>query len=698
MTEKVLTIIENKVAIIVISNPPVNSLNLKVRKGLLTAVELADNDNEVLAIVIKGDGKTFPVGADIKEFALPLKAPHLPDICDRIENCSKPVVVALHGTPLGGGFEIALAGHYRIATSNTKVGLPEVHLGLLPGAGGTQRLPRLAGIKASMDIISNGLSIDVSQALKLGVIDALVDDLNKNLCQFVLQVIDSGCVVRRTRDSSEKIQNSIENKTLILEARKKITKNGRSPQTYNKIVDCIEATLNLSFADGLEFESEAFSELRNSDDSKGMIHAFFAERASSKIPEIGRIRPQKLKKMGIIGGGVMGCGITIAAMQTGLEVLMVERDEDSLAKSHKYLRKVFDRDVEKGRLTIDKKEAIMKLYNGSTDYTTLSAVDIVIEAVVEDMEIKKSVFKTLDKAVPKGVVLASNISYLNIDEIAEVTERPQNVIGLHFFSPANLMKLLEIVIPKAASESTIATGFELAKKLGKIPVRVGNCDGFIGNRILSAYANAAAFMMEDGASPYEIDRAVKSFGYPIGLYQMLDFLGGDIGWAARKRQSANRNPNARYVEIADRLCELGWFGKKTGQGFYNYSTRTPHGAEDPKVLKLIQHERDKKNIKSRKFTDVEIIRRYLAAMVNEGANVLYDGFVLRPSDIDVTKLHGYGFPRFRGGPMKYADTYGLKRMLNDLIEFEIEDPIFWKPSPLILELVKSGKNFESLNN
>ncbi len=693
-----LTKFENKVAIIVISNPPVNSLSLKVRKALFDAVELADSDNEVSAIVIKGNSKIFSAGADIKEFALPLKAPNLPVICDRIENCSKPVVAAIQGSALGGGLEIALASHYRVATSKTKLGLPEVHLGLLPGAGGTQRLPRLVGIEVSIDIISSGLPLNATQSLKVGLIDTLVEDLDQNLLKFVSNIIDSGGKVRPTRNNVEKIKKSNENMALISDFRKRFLENSKYSLAHHKILDCIESTMNLSFDDGLKFENAAFVQLRNMDESKGMIHAFFAERASFKIPEMVHLQPRTLKKIGVIGGGIMGSGITVAAMQAGLDVLMIERDEASLAKVREFVGKVFHQDVENGRLTNDKKEAVMNLYNGSIDYNALYDVDLVIEAVFEDMEIKKSVFKILGEVVPQRTILASTTSYLNIEEIAKVAGRSPAVIGLHFFSPVDLTKILEIVIPKATSESVILTGFELAKKLRKIPVRVGNCHGFIGNRIFSAYADAAGFMMEDGASPYDIDRAVKSFGCSMGPYQMFDLAGLDIGWATRKRQSVTGVSNVRYVQIADRLCELSWFGQKTGRGFYEYTSASPCGAEDTDVLQIIQQERDKKNIKPRKFTDEEIIRRYMAAMVNEGANVLCDGIAFRPSDIDVVKLHGYGFPRYRGGPMKYADTYGLKRILDDLAEFAKEDSIFWTPSPLILDLVKSGKNFDNLNN
>ena len=393
----------------------------------------------------------------------------------------------------------------------------------------------------------------------------------------------------------------------------------------------------------------------------------------------------------------MGSGITIAALNAGLPVTMVERDQDSLDKGIKNLEKIYNRDIEKGRLSSSQVEEIFSRFTKTTDFEALSSVDMVIEAVFEEMNVKKQVFKILDKIVKKGSILASNTSYLDINELASITSRPEDVIGLHFFSPANIMRLLEIVVPDKVSNDVVATGFYLAKLMKKIPVRAGVCDGFIGNRILNKYGDCAYFMMEDGATPYEIDRAIFEFGYPMGPFQMFDLAGGDIGWAMRKRLEPMRDKNERYVHIPDKLCEKGWFGQKTGRGFYRYDQGNRRGDEDPEVLEIINLERQKKGIIPIKFSQEEIIRRYMAAMINEAADVVHEKIALRPSDVDVTKLYGYGFPRYRGGPMKYADSYGLDKILDDIREFEKEDPVFWKPSSLIIELVRNGNNFDSLN-
>ena len=393
----------------------------------------------------------------------------------------------------------------------------------------------------------------------------------------------------------------------------------------------------------------------------------------------------------------MGSGITIAALNAGLPVTMVERDQDSLDNGIKNLEKIYNRDIEKGRLSSSQVEEIFSRFTKTTDFEALSSVDMVIEAVFEEMNVKKQVFRKLDKIVKKGSILASNTSYLDINELASITSRPEDVIGLHFFSPANIMRLLEIVVPDKVSNDVVATGFYLAKLMKKIPVRAGVCDGFIGNRILNKYGDCAYFMMEDGATPYEIDKAIFEFGYPMGPFQMFDLAGGDIGWAMRKRLEPMRDKNERYVHIPDKLCEKGWFGQKTGRGFYRYDQGNRRGNEDPEVLQIINLERQKKGIIPIKFSQEEIIRRYMAAMINEAADVVHEKIALRPSDVDVTKLYGYGFPRYRGGPMKYADSYGLDKILDDIREFEKEDPVFWKPSSLIIELVRNGKNFDSLN-
>ena len=464
-----------------------------------------------------------------------------------------------------------------------------------------------------------------------------------------------------------------------------------------KIIECAKAAVELPFEQGLAKERELFLRCLESPQRQGLIHAFFAEREVSKIPEAKAAAPRAFAKLAIIGGGTMGAGITVAALDAGFPVIMIERDAESIARGQANVEKVYNGLIAKGRMTEEGKAAIMARYTPSTSYDDLKDVDLVIEAVFEDLDVKKAVFKELDRVCKPGSVLATNTSYLDIDAIAASTSRPQDVIGLHFFSPANIMKLLEIVVPAKVSADVVATAFELAKKLKKVPVRAGVCDGFIGNRILAVYKQAADYIMEDGASPYEIDEAVRAFGYPMGPFQVTDLAGGDIGWATRKRRAATRDPKARYVHVADRICERGWFGQKTGRGFYLYPQGARVGQPDPEVLAIVDEERAKKGVTPRKFTPEEIIRRYMASMVNEGAKVVEEGIALRPLDVDVTFISGYGFPRWRGGPLKWADMQGLDKILADIKEFEKEDPLFWKPAALLEKLVAEGKNFDSLN-
>jgi 3-hydroxyacyl-CoA dehydrogenase len=463
------------------------------------------------------------------------------------------------------------------------------------------------------------------------------------------------------------------------------------------IVDAVEAALDKPYDDALKFERTLFMQCLDSPQRAGLIHAFFSERDVVKIPEAAAAQPRALQSIGVVGGGTMGAGITVAALDAGLPVTMVERDDASIARGRANVEKVYDGLIAKGRMTLDAKAKVMARYTGSTDYAAFANVDLVIEAVFEDIEVKKAVFKELDRVCKPGAVLATNTSYLDIDAIAASIARPPDVVGLHFFSPANIMKLLEIVVPAKVSPDVVATAFALAKKLKKVPVRAGVCDGFIGNRILAQYKQVADHMMEDGASPYEIDAAVRGFGYPMGPFQVTDLAGGDIGWATRKRKAATRDPKARYVEVADRVCENGWFGQKTGRGFYLYPQGARTGQPDPEVLAIVDAERAKKGITPRSFSEDEIMRRYMAAMVNEGAKVVAEGIALRPLDVDVTFLYGYGFPRFRGGPMHYADSVGLPQILRDIQSFAKEDPLFWQPAPLLVQLVQEGRNFASLN-
>ncbi|WP_368922232.1 3-hydroxyacyl-CoA dehydrogenase NAD-binding domain-containing protein [Comamonas aquatica] len=693
----VQTRLDGEVLVVSIHNPPVNALGQAVRAGLLAAVEQAAADAAVKALLIVGEGKAFIAGADIREFGKPAMPPSLPEVCNAIEASPKLVVAAIHGPALGGGLEVALSAHYRLALPKALLGLPEVNLGLLPGAGGTQRAPRVMGVKAATELMLSGKHLSAKAAAAAGLVDQLVDgdDVTAAGLAYTRGLLAAGAPVRRTRDIeiTDKVGALAELEALAIDTAKK----ARGLFSPLKIIECAKAAVNLPFEQGLAHERALFVQCLESPQRQGLIHAFFAERETAKIPEAKAAAPRAFAKLAIIGGGTMGAGITVAALDAGYPVIMVERDAESIARGQANVEKVYNGLIAKGRMTEEGKAAIMARYTPSTSYDDLKDVDLVIEAVFEDLEVKKAVFKELDRVCKPGAVLATNTSYLDIDAIADATARPQDVIGLHFFSPANIMKLLEIVVPAKVSADVVATAFELAKKLKKVPVRAGVCDGFIGNRILAVYKQAADYIMEDGASPYEIDAAVRGFGYPMGPFQVTDLAGGDIGWATRKRRAATRDPKARYVEVADRICENGWFGQKTGRGFYLYPQGARVGQPDPEVLAIVDAERAKKGVTPRQFTPEEIMRRYMAAMVNEGAKVVEEGIALRPLDVDVTFISGYGFPRWRGGPMKWADMQGLDKILADIQTFEQEDPLFWKPAALLKKLVAEGKNFDSLN-
>jgi 3-hydroxyacyl-CoA dehydrogenase len=697
-SEPVRYAVAEHIALVTIDNPPVNALGVAVRRGLQAAIERADADAAVHAVLIIGAGKAFIAGADIREFGLPPQAPSLPDVCNVIEACSKPVVAAIHGPALGGGLEVAMSAHYRVATSGAKLGLPEVQLGLLPGAGGTQRAPRLVGAADALDLMTSGRHIGAKEALRMGLIDhiATSDDVQAEGLAYLRHVLSEALPVRRTRDAVAALQDRAAQQAAIDAARAEVAKK-RGLFSPSKIVDCVQAALDQPFDEGLRTERMLFEQCMASPQRAGLIHAFFAEREVAKVPEAQSAKPRAVQHTGVIGGGTMGAGIAVSMLDAGLSVTMIERDEAAVAQGRARVEKVYDGHIAKGRLTPEGKAAIMARFTGSTDDAALAQADLVVEAVFEDMDVKKAVFAQLDRVCKPGAVLATNTSYLDINAIAASVSRPQDVIGLHFFSPANIMKLLEIVVPAQASADVVATGFELAKKLKKTPVRAGVCDGFIGNRILAVYRTAADYMVADGASPYDIDKMVRAFGFPMGPYEMSDLAGGDIGWATRKRRAATRDPRARYVHIADKLCERGWFGQKTGRGWYIYEAGARTGQPDPEVLAIIDEERAKADVQPRSFTPDELQARYLAAMINEGAKVVAEGIALRPLDVDVTLLYGYGFPRWRGGPMKYADMVGLDKILADIRTFAQEDAFFWQPAPLLLKLVEQGQNFERLN-
>jgi 3-hydroxyacyl-CoA dehydrogenase len=683
------------IAVIRTDNPPVNALGWEVRKGLWAAMDKFDADDSAKIALIHCDGRTFHAGADISEFGGPRKEPMLPEVCDRIEAATKPVVASMHGTSLGGGFEVGMAAHYRIAQKTSKLGLPEVHLGILPGAGGTQRAPRLLGAANALDAITSGRHMPATEVAEMGGIDALDDsgDPLKAGLDYCRKLLDEGAGVRRTGEMTVPDATP----ALFDEWTAKVKKSAKG---QNSPVVCVEAVSHctLPIIEGLKKERELSHKLHDDPQRAALVHAFFAERAVSKIPEA-KETPRKLETVGIIGGGTMGAGIAAAALNAGLKVVMCEMDEDALGRGESNLRRNYESSVKKGRMTQAQLDGMLHdRFTGSTDYGMLGDVDLVIEAVFEKMEVKKEVFKKIDGIVRDGAVLATNTSYLNVDEIAAVTKRPQDVLGLHFFSPAHIMRLLEVVVGEKTSPDVVATGFDLAKKMKKIAVRAGVCDGFIGNRILGAYMKSANMMVEDGADPYVVDEAVREFGYPMGPFQMGDLAGLDIGYFNRRGSDDTRDPNLRYSEgFLDKMYENGWLGQKTGKGFYVYEGGARSGPPNPEVKPMIEAERHKLGIKPREFSKEEILRRYIAAMTNEAAKVVGEGIALRPLDVDMTALFGYGYPRWRGGPMHYADHVGLEKILNDIKAFEAEEPTFWKPAPLLEKLVSEGRKFGDLN-
>lgn len=695
VSNPVLMEVVDDIAVIAIANPPVNALSHAVRSGLDAAfAEIARRD-DVKVVMIYGTDRTFIAGADIREFGKPPQEPFLPDLINRIEACTVPVVAALHGTALGGGLEVALGAHYRVAVPNARFGLPEVTLGILPGAGGTQRLPRLAGVEFALEAITSGRQISADEALKTGVIDRISDtsDVREMGLTYARELVASGATPRRTSELSPAPVSA----EVFDAARTRLAKKARGQLAPQHCIKAVEGATRLSFAEGLANERALFQELMESDQRAALIHAFFAERQVAKVPEIKDVAPRAIDRIGVIGGGTMGAGIAVSALLAGLQVTLIERDVDAVARAEANVSKTLQGSVKRGKLSQERYDAIMGgTFRASDDYATLAEADVVIEAVFESMEVKKDVFTKLDAICKPGAVLASNTSYLDVNEIAAMTSRPEDVIGLHFFSPAHVMRLLEIVVADKTAPEVTATGFALAKRLKKVAVRAGVCDGFIGNRILSHYRKAGDGAVLAGASPFEVDRALVNFGLAMGPYAVSDLAGLDIGWATRKRLAPTRDPREVYAEFADRLCEAGHFGRKTGKGFYVYGEEGQ--VPNDEVLEHIASERAAKGIAAREISEQEIVDRYMAAMVNEAARVVEEGIALRPLDVDVTLLNGYGFPRWRGGPMQYADTVGLDKILADIERFAQEDDFLWQPASLLKRLVAEGKAFADLNN
>ena len=693
MTDAIAYELQGDIAILKAQNPPVNALGQAVRQGLIDGIERAEREGAA-AVLIYGDGSTYFAGADIREFGKPPMEPSLPDVCNRIEASPLIVVSAMHGTALGGGLEIALSTHYRIAVPSARMGLPEVHLGLIPGATGTQRLPRLIGVEKSLDIMTSGRQVGAKEALALGLIDRIEDGAPGVIgLAYARKLIDEGASRRAVSEmpAPEPIDWDATYEAVL--------KRGRGQISPAMCVRAVQGACELPFDEGVAKERQIFRDLMETDQRQGMIHAFFAERAVGKLPELKGVEPRPLNAIAVIGGGTMGSGIATSALMAGLPVTMLEMSPEAAEKAKGRIAGNLSGALKRGK--IDQAgfehltETALRL---TTSYDDLSEADLVIEAVFEEMEVKKEVFRKLDAVAKPGAVLASNTSYLNVDEIAAVTARPGDVLGLHFFSPAHVMKLLEIVVADRTAPDVLATGFALGKRMGKVSVRAGVCDGFIGNRILSHYRTAADHMILDGASPYQIDKAMEDFGFAMGPFAVADLAGLDIGWAVRKRRRAEGlAEGTRDSTYADRLCEAGHFGQKTGKGYYDYAAGAKARVPNPEVLPLIEADRAAQGITPRDFTDAEIVRRYMAAMVNEAARVVGEGIARRPLDVDVTLLYGYGFPRYRGGPLKWADMEGLPGLLEDIRRYAAEDGYFWKPAPLLETLVAEGRTFEDLN-
>ena len=691
--------ISDDIALIEISNPPVNAISAAVRIELLQTIETLALEKSIKAIVITAPERTFLAGADIKEFGKDIDAPILSEICDKIESVDKIVVASLHGTPLGGGLEVAMSAHYRIAAPNTKVGLPEVLLGILPGAGGTQRLPRLSGVSMALDMMLTGKHVPVREAFENGIVDEIAQD-NKSIdngIAYAKKLIKEGAKIRPTSKIDDKIKNIEEIKSVINKFKSEALKKYKNLFSPHAIITSVDEGLSLDFPEAIKNERRLFKECIKSTQREGLIHSFFSERAITKIPELASGKPAELKNIGVIGGGTMGTGISMAAMNAGYNVIMIEQNQGAIDKALEKINSTYERNVKLGRITSDQKQQIMNLFSATIDMKELNNRDLIIEAVFENMEVKKEVFIKLNDICNKSCILASNTSYLDVNEISTVVDNPSRVIGLHFFSPANIMKLLEVVVADKTSEDTVATAFMLAKKMKKVPVRSGVCDGFIGNRILSKYLVGTYHMVEDGASPFHIDKVLREFGCAMGVFQVIDLAGGDIGWATRKRKAPFRHKDDRYVEIADRVCEKGWFGQKTSKGYYLYGEDIDFLTPNPEIEVICSSERERAGIIPKTFSDQEILDRYIAAMVYEGTKILQEKIAIRPSDIDVVFTNGYGFPKWRGGPMKYADMIGLDKILLNIQKFSEADSRFWSPPQLLIDLVDKNKNFDSLN-
>ena len=690
--------VHGPVAVVTLNNPPVNGLGHALRSGIVAALDQALADPQVQAIVLTGSARAFSGGADVREFGTPKagQEPTLPSVIRALDGSTKPVVAAIAGVCLGGGLELALGCHYRVALPDASLGLPEVKLGLLPGAGGTQRLPRALGVETALNMIVSGDPVKsevLAQVPGQKLIDRMIDgDLLAGALAFAEEVaaVRPLPLVRNLKATHPESDAYFQ---FARNTAKAMAKNFPAPA---RCVDCVEQAVKAKFDAGMVYEREAFVALMMTPECKALRHAFFAERAASKIPDVPENTPQRpIAKIAVIGAGTMGGGISMNFLNAGIPVVMLEMKQEALDRGVATIRKNYEAQVKKGKLKQDKYEQRMALLTTTLHYAEIGDADMVIEAVFEDIEVKRAVFEQLDAVMKPGAILASNTSTLDVDKIASFTKRPQDVVGTHFFSPANVMKLLEVVRGAATAKDVLATVMALGKKIKKTCVVSGVCDGFIGNRMIEQYSRQAGFLLEEGCTPQQVDRAVEKFGFAMGPFRMGDLAGNDIGWFIRKRRYQEK-PNMRYSKTADLLCELGRYGQKTGAGWYDYVPGQRNAIPSALVEQMIADHRTALGITPRKISDEEIVHRLVYSLVNEAAKILEEGIASKASDIDMVYLTGYGFPLHRGGPMCYADTQGLFNVVEDMKRFARnphDDAEFWQPAPLLARLVAEGKTF-----
>ena len=684
------------IGVITVDNPPVNALSVGVPLGIIDGVKAGETDSEINAMVLHGAGRGFIAGADINEFLKPPPpgSASLDDVISCFEHSTKPVVAAVHGNALGGGLETALACHYRCGTGDAVYGFPEVLIGIVPGGQGTQRLPRLCGVEKALPLMVSGEFVPAKNALMLGIIDEIVDDeLIDGAIAFAERIVAEGRPLRKIRDETANAPADGFFETF----EESIAKRARGQLAPYKIIECAKAAVELPFEEGVERERELFRECLKSDQSKGLMNLFFGERTCTKIPDVPRDTPtQTISTAAVLGAGTMGGGITMNFVNVGIPVTVLEMNQEALDRGLEIIRTNYANTVKKGRLSQAQMDQRLSLITPTLSYGDIANSDIVIEAVFEEMDIKKEVFRKLDDTMKPDAILATNTSTLDVDEIAAVTKRPEMVIGTHFFSPANVMKLLEVVRGVRTKKEVIATVIKLGKTIKKVPVLVGVCDGFVGNRMLARYSKQSYQMVLEGAQPQDVDKAMFDFGFAMGPFAMGDLAGLDVGWRIRKRRAAENADIKDDAGIDDQICEMGRFGQKTNAGWYRYEPGSRVPIPDPEIEQLITKYCEERQIQRRSIDQQEIIERCIYALVNEGAKILEEGMALRASDIDVIYSNGYGFPRYRAGPMLYADMVGLDKVYDAVCRYHEQYGEIWEPAPLLKQLAEQGKTFNDL--